>query len=132
MTQVERLLRQGVSAEDIVKQLNEAQEKIKKEEIEAEKAKAEAAKKQAKVEKARATLVNAYKTYLTAVTGEEVTKEMVREFLNTLSLIEKTIEKKDKLPKSYSFTYDSRKDDPKKLIDELDTLEKIWGEYFGK
>lgn len=90
MNTIEQLLRAGVSKEDILKQVSEAQAKIDEENAEAAKAKIALEEKKLAIAKAKKKLLTSFKNYASALAGEDITEDTpaYKELAASLSALE--------------------------------------------
>lgn len=106
MTDIEKMLREGISEEDIISKIKETKTKIAEEEKQKKKQELEEKAKTAKIKKARTDMINSTILYLSSL-GIELSKEDTEDHFNELEKWCKTFEQKMKNIKSLSFSYSS-------------------------
>lgn len=87
MTAIEKLLRQGMSSEEVVKQLNEAEKKIKAEEEEKKQKIAAEKIRTANIKMEENALIEAYKHYYITIKDSEPSEEQLDYFLSMAKYI---------------------------------------------
>lgn len=91
MNDIEKMLRDGISAEDIIKEVNKTKDRLIKEEEARKKAEMEKAKNAAKVAEARSKAIEAITQYL-QILGIELSEEDTKEIIKIIEIYCKQLE----------------------------------------
>jgi uncharacterized protein YpuA (DUF1002 family) len=92
MNDIEKMLRDGVSAEDIIKEVNKTKERIKKEAEARKQAEEEKAKLNAKIAETRNEAITAIMKYMKTL-GLDLSEEDIKEVIQLAEIYCKQLEK---------------------------------------
>lgn len=92
MNDIEKMLRNGVSAKDIINEVNKTEERLNKEAEDRKKAEKEKAELNAKIAEARNEAITAIMKYM-KILGLDITEEDIKEVIQLVETYYKQLEK---------------------------------------